>query len=338
MGNPLIKKSGARAPVRSRGTPHMPFVAPRAPTPGRQIPTEIGLEIIELALIATPSSTLSAVSKKFNALVCKIIYKTVVLTSLSRVALFHRTVLSKSPEFMETHVRTLAVTCVPLPSYTTAARIQLEEIVAACTGLRTIAIPRPGILASAAISATRPSELIIQGFDAVTPFEWDPLFDSVDSPAAHLSQNISHLRICEPGAVWHSPLATLEFFGPLPGLTHLALAHHVKSAGNPTDAVFVAEIRTLLETRPNLKMLVVHLFPVTRWYYPTVDESYNYLCKVLLRVADKRLIVLAAGRDRVVEEQDDRRFLWDAVKWTYATFPNEFLAGHDFWENWSIPE
>ncbi|KAJ6593461.1 hypothetical protein B0H19DRAFT_1090411 [Mycena capillaripes] len=333
--NPLPRESRARG-----GTTQMP-VAPALASRGQMpdIPTEIGLEIIELALIATSSSTLSAVSKKFNALVCKIIYKTVVLNRLSRIALFHRTVRSKSLEFLEAHVRCLAVTST---SYTPEARIQLEEIVAACTGLRTIAIPRPGILTSAAISATRPSELIIQKFDAMTPFEWDPLFDeAVDSPAARISQNITHLRICEPGAAWHSPLATLEFFGPLAGLTHLALARSVNPRRNPNDALFVAEVRTLLDTRPGLKMLVVNLFPA-RWPEPTLTTatlcSHNCLCKALIRVADKRLVVLATGWDSVMEQ--DAQWL-SGFRPTFpppANHGSSRLGSVSFWENWRMSD
>jgi hypothetical protein len=323
-----------------------PTVAPRA-SPLLDIPPEIGLEIVQLALIATPSSILVAVSKQFNALVCKIIYRTVVLDRLSRVARFHRTVRSKSPEFLETHVRALAVTC---PSYSTEARVQLEGIVAACTGLRTIAIPRPGILTSALISATRPSELIIQKFDAMTPFEWDPPFAQAlsDDPGAHLSQNITHLRICEPGAVWHSPLATLRFFGALAGLTHLALARHVSPDSfwrSNNDSVFVNEIRTLLAARASLKMLVVHLFPA-RWPKPTrVAASlcnHSCLCKALMRVADadKRLIVLATGWDTLVVLEESGGFSdFFMTASPEASHGNWSLGGSiSFWENWRMSD
>ncbi|KAF7351107.1 hypothetical protein MSAN_01673200 [Mycena sanguinolenta] len=221
--NPLPSKSRARAvPV-----PRSSIDIPARRSPLRDIPTEIGLEIVELALLFTSPTVLALVSKKFNALVCKIIYRTVVLDSLFRIALFHRTVSLKSSEFLATHVLALAVTS--NTAYNTTARNQLEDIVAACTGLRTLAIPRPGILASSKTSRTRPIELIIQKFDAVTPFEWEPPFAqvAVDSPAPHLSQNLTRLRLCEPGEVFHSPLASLEFFGALPSLTHLALARHV---------------------------------------------------------------------------------------------------------------
>ncbi|KAJ7668671.1 hypothetical protein DFH06DRAFT_1182238 [Mycena polygramma] len=330
------RKSRARAVVRTAGVP--PLMAVRAPMPN--IPTEIGLEIIQLALIATPPSILSAVSKKFNALVCKIIYDTVTLDGLARIALFHRTLSSKSPDFWDTHVRVLAVTC---QSYSAKARVQLEEIVAACTMLQTVAIPRPAILTSPAISATRPSQLIIQKFDAMTPFEWDPLFaEAVASPAADLAQNVTHLRICEPGAVWHSPLATLEFFGALANLTHLALARHVNPQGNPNDAAFISEVRAVLETRPGLKMLAVHLYP---WRWPDVTRaatnlcSYGCLCKGLLRVADKRLVLLATGWETLFMDKSERElhdFGWMVNP--AANHGSSRLGSISFWENWRMSD
>ncbi|KAJ6491833.1 hypothetical protein C8R47DRAFT_1122016 [Mycena vitilis] len=315
-----------------------PVMAARAPMPN--IPTEIGLEIIQLALIATPPSILSAVSKKFNALVCKIIYDTVTLDALARITLFHRALRLKSPDFWETHVRVLAVTC---RSYSAQSRVQLGEIVAACTMLQTVAIPRPAILTSPAISATRPTQLVIQKFDAVTPFEWDPLFaEAVASPAADLAQNVTHLRICEPGAVWHSPLATLEFFGALANLTHLALARHVNPQGNPNDAAFISEVRAVLETRPGLKMLAVHLYP---WNWPDVARaatnlcSYGCLCKGLLRVADKRLVLLATGWDTLFMNKSERELL--DLGWMVNPAANHGSSrpgSISFWENWRMSD
>ncbi|KAJ6631601.1 hypothetical protein B0H10DRAFT_1753956, partial [Mycena sp. CBHHK59/15] len=223
------------------------------------IPVDIGLDILELALIETPPTTLLLVSKAFNALVSTIIYKTVVLDSLQKVALFHRTIASKPPDFLATHVKTLAVTA---ERYTSEARTQLEDIIAACNGLRTLVIPRPGVLAATRDPRATPTELVIQKFDAVTPFEWDPPFaHAAERPAAHLSAALTHLRVCEPGDVWHAPRAMLEFFGALPRLTHLTLARHVNAPNEQNDDVFVVDVRALLEARPALQMLVVSLFP-----------------------------------------------------------------------------
>ncbi|KAJ7125126.1 hypothetical protein C8R44DRAFT_782389 [Mycena epipterygia] len=335
---PIPKKpTGTR--IRAVAPP-APVVASRA-APLLDVPAEIGLEIMQLALIDTPANTLAVVSKAFSALVSAIIYKLVVLDCQETIALFHRTVRTKSPEFLDTHVLTLAVTS---RFYSTRARAQLEEIVAACTGVRTLAIPRPGILASALISHTTPRELIIQKFDAVTPFEWDPLFNQAsECPAAHLSVPLTHLRICEPGTVWHSPLSTLEFFGPLPHLTHLALARHVNPDKTFNDTVFVEELRTLLTSRPGLKMLVVNLFPA-RWPKPTRAAcslcSHGCICKALINVtvADKRLVLLTTGWDTLVEEDEFGVPDFQSTSPRYANHGSWRPGAISFWENWRVSD
>ncbi|KAJ7024025.1 hypothetical protein C8F04DRAFT_1401375 [Mycena alexandri] len=252
---------------------------------------------MELALIATPATTLAVVSKQFNALVCKIFYKTVVLDHPARIALFHRTVRSAtSPESPRTHVRTLAVTS--RWHYTTETRTMLEEIVGACPALRLLTLPRPGILASPIISGIQLVEVTLQKFDAETPFEWDPQFaQAVDDPAAHLSR-------CG------TPLATLEFFGALENLTHLALTRRVylRSEMNANDSVFVREIRAILGSRPALQMLVVSVFPA-RWPDPTRACSLcsvHCVCRALGRAAeaDARLVILFAGWNTLVEQNE----------------------------------
>ncbi|KAJ7502989.1 hypothetical protein B0H11DRAFT_2188108 [Mycena galericulata] len=339
-----VRKAPPNKP-KGRGPRHsMPTVpvASRS-SPLLDMPTEIGLEIMELALMATPSTTLAVVCKGFNALVAKILYKTVVLDSLEAIALFDRTVKSKPAGFLETHVRTLAVT-VNSRLYSKKARVELEEIVAACTGLRTLAIPGPGILTSALISQTRPVELIIQKFDACTPFEWDPLFDQVsESPAAHLCTPVTHIRICEPATVWHSPLESLEFFGPLPHLTHLALARSVSAEPNLNDRVFVEEIRDILASRKALKMLVVHIFPA-RWPKPTRAAcslcSHSCLCKRLLRVAetDNRLVLLTAGWNTLVEEDPCGFPDFESTSPPHANHGSWRPGSRSFWENWRMSD
>ncbi|KAJ7935150.1 hypothetical protein B0H13DRAFT_2472974 [Mycena leptocephala] len=74
------------------------------------IPTELGLEILELGLTSTTFSTLAAVSKAFSALIASILYRHVVLDSLETMSYFYRTTKSKSPDFLDTHIKTLAVT------------------------------------------------------------------------------------------------------------------------------------------------------------------------------------------------------------------------------------
>ncbi|KAJ7496899.1 hypothetical protein FB451DRAFT_1359406 [Mycena latifolia] len=343
--DPPPRKSRPRVRARLAQGLAAPELAARRAAPLLDMPAEIGLEILELALMDTHAGTLTVVSKRFNALVSNIIYKTLVLKSLKAIALFHRTVQSmakRSPEFLATHVRTLAVTAA---SYTTVARAQLNEIVAACKGVRTLAIPRPGILACPSISwiPPGPGELILEKFDAITPFEWDPLFNvAADSPAAHLNR-LTHLRICEPASIWHSPLETLEFFGALPELTHLALARQLRFPAHASDSVFVAEVRELLAHRPRLRMLVVSLFPAcwpkrTRTAFSICHPAC--LCRALGGVAhaDRRLVLLAVGWDTLDEHDEFGRVDLELITHPYANHGPRRPGSVSFWENWRMSD
>ncbi|KAJ7686523.1 hypothetical protein B0H17DRAFT_1071862 [Mycena rosella] len=308
---PSAHKSRARALS-------LALIAASRTAPLLDIPTELGLEILELGLTHTSFTTLSAVSKAFSALVSSILYRHVVLDSVEDVSLFYRTVQSKSPIFLETHIKTLAVTIEPW-RFAPATHIELERIVAACTGLRALSLPRPGILAeSLSHHRNLPSEVSFQSFDIPAPSGWGnaPIGPpgSTHSPAAQLSASLTHLRISEPGDAWHSPLSILEFFGPTPHLTHLALARRM-DANADNDEVFVDEVSALLASRPRLRMLVVSVFPA-QWpcysFHPapaassTIWEALSSVAK-----ADNRLILVAGGLD-------GRK---DAVSW----------ARRDFW-------
>ncbi|KAJ7188699.1 hypothetical protein C8R46DRAFT_1023972 [Mycena filopes] len=328
--------------------------APVAPGPSRRspllaIPTEIGLEIMEFALLVAPATALAVVSKQFHALVCKIFYKTVTLDRHLRIVLFHRTVRNTkgrdSSHHLLSHVRTLALTS--RLDYTSETRTMLEEIVGACTALRVLVLPRPGILAAPVISGLQLVEVTLQKFDAETPFEWDPQFaQAVDSPAAPLCQKLTHLRVCEPGSGWNSPFATLEFFGALQNLTHLALARRVslRSQVTPNDGVFVREIRAILASRPALQMLVVSVFPA-RWPNPTRALcslcSADCICRALSLVAevDSRLVVLFAGWNTLVEQNEYGFPDFISTSPPAANHGRWRSPGSmTFWENWRISD
>ncbi|KAK7057579.1 hypothetical protein R3P38DRAFT_2841834 [Favolaschia claudopus] len=277
------------------------LVAASRTAPLLDIPTELGLEILELALTHTPFTILFAVSKSFSALISTILYRHIVLDSLQTLSLFSRTAKSKSPEFLDAHIKTLTVEIEPW-RFNAAARIELERVVAACTGLRALAVSRPGVLCHSlsypTLPRALPSEVTIQSFDASAA-------PSASSHAAHLSASITHLRISEPGDTWHSPLSILAFFGSTPHLTHLALARRM-DANIDNDQVFANELRYLLANRRNLKMIVVRVFPA-HWpqycddSYPgaagTVSAESSSIWAALATVAefDKRLILVSAG-------------------------------------------
>ncbi|KAJ7125125.1 hypothetical protein C8R44DRAFT_782387 [Mycena epipterygia] len=301
------------------------------------IPTELGLEILALSLTQTPIPTLAAISKAFSALISTMLYRNVVLDSLEAMSLFYRTTKSKTPDFLDTHIKTLAVTIEPW-HFTSENRIELERIIAACTGLRALSVTRPGILAEPLsrhpLHRTLPSEVTIQSFDATAPFEWEcssaraaiTAPPATCSPAAYLSASLTHLRISEPGDAWHSPLSIVKFFGSTPHLTHLALTRRM-DANTDNDQVFVDELCTLLASRPNLRMLVVSIFPAQwpRYFDRTVPAASSSIWTALSAIAatDKRVILVAAG----LEGQKD------LVSWAHGppTHKNEARC-RDFWE------
>ncbi|KAJ7246245.1 hypothetical protein C8J57DRAFT_1190593 [Mycena rebaudengoi] len=286
-----------------------------------EIPTELGFEILELALRNTPFHTLAAVSAAFSALISTIIYRTVVLDSETTLSLFSRTVQSKSPDFLHSHVKTLVITLEPA-RFTAATRIELERIIASCTGVRTLALPRPGILAAALahhpLHLSLPFEVIIQSFDEAKPFEWGCVLPKPASeyPAAHLSSSITHLRVCEPGDVWYSPLSILQFFGGAYHLTHLALVRRMNS-NTDNDAIFVEEVCSLLVSRPNLKMIVVSIFPEQwpRYFDEMIPATSSSIWQTLSFVA----------------EADPRVVLVEGVKGWTETIP--WARCPNFWEH-----
>ncbi|KAF8178653.1 hypothetical protein K438DRAFT_1844177 [Mycena galopus ATCC 62051] len=288
---PPAQKSRARALS-------LALVAPPRTAPLLDIPTELGLEILELGLTHTPFTTLAAVSPAFCALISKILYRNVVLDSVETMSLFYRTTKTKSSDFLDAHIKTLAVTIEPW-RFTAATRIELEGIVAACTGLRALSVTRPGILGEPLSHRVLPSEVTIQSFDATPPFQWVRSAAALSASCpTHLSASITHLRISEPGETWHSPLSILTFFGSTPHLTHLALARRT-DANTDNDEIFVDEVCTLLATRRTLKMVVVRIFPAHWPHYfdsaTAAESSSIWAALASVAEADQRLVLVSAG-------------------------------------------
>ncbi|KAJ7270023.1 hypothetical protein B0H12DRAFT_1094083 [Mycena haematopus] len=281
------------------------IVAALRTAPLLDIPTELGLEILELSLTHTPFSTLAAVSRAFAALISTILYRHIIIDSVETMSLLYRTTRTKSPDFLDAHIKTLAVTIQPW-RFTPAMIIELEGIITACTGLRALSVTRPGTLGEPLSHRVLPSEVTIQSFDVSPPFQsvrsgarFTPSAPS-SAAAGHLSASITHLRISEPGDTWHSPLSILAFFGSTPHLTHLALARRM-DANEDNDQVFVDEVSMLLASRRNLKMIVVRIFPAHWPHYfddgntSCAESSSIWTALVSVAQADSRLILISEG-------------------------------------------
>ncbi|KAJ6497654.1 hypothetical protein C8R45DRAFT_134973 [Mycena sanguinolenta] len=287
------------APQKTRARAlSLALIAASRPAPLLDIPTELGLEILELSLTHTPFSTLAAVSRAFAALISLILYRHIILDSLETMSLLHRTTKTKSRDFLDTHIKTLVVTIEPW-RFTAATRIELEGIVATCTGLRALSVTRPGILGDPLSHRVFPSEITIQSFDASPPFQWvrTAAKFTPSAPSSAAAGHLTHLRISEPGDTWHSPLSILAFFGSTPHLTHFALARRM-DANEDNDQVFVDEVSMLLASRRNLKMIIVRIFP-ERWPHYSDDSgaesSSIWAALASIAEADSRLVLVAAG-------------------------------------------
>ncbi|KAF7298040.1 hypothetical protein HMN09_01025300 [Mycena chlorophos] len=341
--------------------------------PFESVPNEILLEIIEFALAnGTFAGDIACVCRPFGSLIDHIVYKTVVLNSAARIARFCYTARARRQAFMTRHVRRLVVSAPDC--FTVEVRSQLETILSVCRGVQAMAIPRPAILvAPDVVSQTRLNELTIQQFDAMTPFEWDPQFGEAGaSPAAHLTRQISHLRVCEPAAapLFHPPAEIIEFFGPLENLTHLALACRSTQPLHKSR-IFLQDIQELLLARPALRVVVVSIFGHDRRRLCGTE----CLCTALQGLRDRRVVVLAGSHgfgalgaarnkgfsmpltgsghraaafqfteeatltatgDPVVWENPGPDASWEhsPAKWSYWDIPVEIQEGREFWDRW----
>ncbi|KAG5342619.1 hypothetical protein C0989_012124 [Termitomyces sp. Mn162] len=233
---------------------------------------------------------LALVSRIFRRVLDVILYRTVVLDSTETLQLFHRTIQLKRPTFFADHVLRIVVT-----DYNVASHRYLNDIIAACSGLRSLVIPSYK-WSQIFLTESPPLDKSLQ---SITLRSFDPsnITNQRSSrlPAMGFS-NLTHLRICEPADVWCSPTTIVEAFGPLPHLSHLQFARRA-NANQGNDERFALSISSLLATRSSLKMLVVGIFPAA---FPTsndapVQESEIWHLMRELCCSDRRLI-LAPGR------------------------------------------
>nr|GAT57874.1 predicted protein [Mycena chlorophos] len=286
------------------------------------IPLEVGLAILELGLAHTPSSTLASVSRAFSDIIACILYRNVVLDTPAKLALFARTVRGAPTTFIDTHVKTLAIT-LDWRSLSATSRMDIESVIAGCRGARILSLPRPGVLARAVSRDSRvlPTEITIQSFDLDDD-------GSLAVSALPLASSLTHLRVSEPGDTWQSPLSILFFFGCGPQLSYLALSRRVH-ANEDNDAVFVDEVQTILESRPRLKMLVVRVFPA---YFPfycgsstPLEESPIWESLSVVAERDPRLVLVTAG------------FEGCKTPWAHVCDENFWESCRDAWERRSPP-
>ncbi|KAJ7594919.1 hypothetical protein C8J56DRAFT_821993 [Mycena floridula] len=260
------------------------------------LPAELILDILELSLVSSKPSVLACICRTVKTFIEAIIYRTVVLSAPKTVTLFHRTAEAKSASFLASHVKKLVVTSNVVP-HSQQAR-QIWEILTACRGLKTLALPagfHPITLASILSAPCHEalSELTIQACDEldqagrVTSLHYPTKF--ILSPSASY---LTHLRICEPSQGWCSPASILDAFGPLPNLTHLQLARRI-NANEENDALFMEDVTQILQSF-GLKVLIISIYAPA--WAPSQSVEDSSIWKLIQEAAqDEPRLMVAKG-------------------------------------------
>ncbi|ESK97363.1 hypothetical protein Moror_17794 [Moniliophthora roreri MCA 2997] len=294
-----------RAPNSRPRRLSLSLITPRAPPPLLNLPAELVFEILELSLQTNKPSNITTVCKTISSFLDIILYRTVVLNSNDTVNLFYRTTLSKTSSFLSTHVKHVVLTFAPDHSSLQFRRIR--DILPACTGLRSLSLPSGYELDSAltlvrAVNSDVLSELIVHSHEGL-------LSQSRLGLQQHsvCNASLSHLRISEPGDGFISPRSVLSSFGPLPHLTHLQLSRRINS-NEQNDRLFIDDLDTILKDRPDLKVLVVSIFPLP-WTPAGTDVTQSSIWNMVesLAMLDRRLVL----RKGEYKEWDAE---WDGVR------------------------
>ncbi|PFH52141.1 hypothetical protein AMATHDRAFT_57492 [Amanita thiersii Skay4041] len=272
----------------SRRTRALSLVASRY-SPLLNLPSELILGIIQLALLECKPTQLAAISKGVKQLVDAIVYHTVVLDNPTIFLLFYRTVTSAKSAHLAGHVRNLIFTWTPY------SFCSVKHLVSTCTSLRSLSLPSSTAIDHVALNGEGPYEITIESFDRPIDYLFSPHQTALCPPYAGVSKALTHLRICEPSDAWHSPNSILNSFGPLPNLTHLHLARQT-NGNEENDEVFVRELASVLRSRPMLKLLIVSIYCRQQWEpLSSVEESNIWGLMRDLSASDARVLLLSGN-------------------------------------------
>ncbi|KAF9012528.1 hypothetical protein BDQ17DRAFT_1232700 [Cyathus striatus] len=277
------------------------------PSPLFKLPVELLIEILQFAIHDSKPRILALISKAVSNLVNFILYRTVVLDSLKTVTLFHRTAASKAPALC--HVNKLVVTWSP---ESLVSQYQLQAIVAACGDVRTLVVPSFHV-----VPECFHSETAFTGLSSLTV----QTFEQLDLPTlTRCSVSLTHLRVCEPGDTWCSPSSILSAFGSLPNLAYVQFPRRTNS-NEANDKIFADDIRSLLQTLPMLKLVVVIIFSGQPWLSDdAVEESNIWNLITDVQEEDKR-VYLSRG------EYNEWSGEWvDQSKFCAGTLPVDYWA------------
>lgn len=216
------------------------------------LPLELLFEIIHFALLESKASALSTIAKHITKTVNTILYRAVILDNIHRASLFLRT--AKSNHSLLQHIRHFSVTA---PDLTHQCWADIRSVLPHSKGLLSLALHNGEDL-SAFASATSEGELSALSSITIRQYSDLPVIALVHDE--HTPSPITHLRICEPSPVWHSPATIMSSFGCPQVLSHVQLSRRVRGNAD-NDEIFVSEVKEILQDYPELKTVVVSLFP-----------------------------------------------------------------------------
>lgn len=299
-------KSISFSGTRKRPLP-LPLIGKRSSALLHDLPAEIIILILEFGLLNDRPRDLALTSQLIRHFVNVIVYRTVVLDTPQTTTLFHRTASCKRSSYLLAHVKSLVVTVKPEYLISGTGQ-QLTQIVAHCPSLSQVAITSScqiNIFPSGFFSSyDGPSDLTIQSFDSLLGSD---SFSSEDLLPAYFSTSLTHLRICEPGHRWQTPLSMITSLHGVPNLTHLQLARRADS-NKDNDTIFTEQVAHLLATRKKLKMVVISIFGgSTRVSSKALQESNIWMMVLRLEALDPRIVVLKGELGKWRKECKDAR-------------------------------
>lgn len=256
----------------------------------QRLPSELITSIVELALLSVKPIVLATVSKATHEHVNRVLYRTIVLSSVASTRNLSRTSLS-SP-----HLLLLVKKLVLL--YDSLLNQQVGGIVRACKNLHTLRLPHL-ISAHGLDRHMHLEEIAIHSFADLRVNKEVPL----GSPSA-----LRRLRLGEPSEFgWVSPREMLAGFGNPEALTQLQLSRKA-GANEDNDRAFRDEVVEILGEYRELKVVVVSIYQGHAWESAgssVMKESYMWKIIEEVREVDKRVVIIEGQRGEWEKEDQD---------------------------------
>ncbi|TFK23161.1 hypothetical protein FA15DRAFT_670771 [Coprinopsis marcescibilis] len=276
------------AMIVKRPQPHL-FSYPRSYMGAKihQLPAELTIRVLEIALLVAKTSTISTISKTLHEFINDILYRVVVLDSEETIRHFHRTAKANNVDVLS-RVKKLVVVWQP-EKESLKVNGMIRDIITACSYIHHLEISTLNPNAIPDMSKHHNLADLTTQFLELGAFE---------GRLSGLHPKLTHLRLAEPPEAGRvlQPGKVLEEFGNPSHLTHLQLSRRTH-ANEDNDLAFVEDIRTILQlnTYSSLKMLVVSIFNGESWRPEPITESHIWgLLDAVSKIDDR--VVLVEGQ------------------------------------------